>query len=350
MPNIIVTFQAPTELDDYRYSYYQNYHFGLDNLLSTNDDDYIWTCDRTTKAGDLMFFRPGVYAAARIVPIIKAARQLYPMDAGFLAFMDQQKVTYKKYAGNLFAVGVAETDAYLDSNDDRWYAPITNLRLLDSPIPYDDLKIIKKVNPAGTVTRLDQESFERIAALIIDRNPDIAMDALREAAAKAIAEEIKDAFNEETSGQENPAATSNAGELITPEPPSGFSDTHNVVTHKSSDQYARDQKLVQKLKSLYQCKCQLCQQFFDITMDNGLNYVEVHHITPNSVGYDDEGKSVDNPANMIVVCPNHHRYLHYHKGGQYKLEESGGALYLANAVDRIRVLRDLHLQKLMNSH
>ncbi len=53
---------------------------------------------------------------------------------------------------------------------------------------------------------------------------------------------------------------------------------------------------------------------------------------------------------MIVVCPNHHRYLHYHKGGPYKLEEIEGALYLTNSADRIRVHRDLHLQKLMNSH
>ena len=136
MPNIIVTFQAPAELDDFRYSYEDDYHFGIDNLLNFDDPDHVWSVDRITKAGDLVMFRPGVNAGSRIVPNIKLAKQLYPQDTGFLAFLDQERSTYDQYAGKLFAVGVAETDAYFEN--DRWWAPITRLQLLDSPIPYDD--------------------------------------------------------------------------------------------------------------------------------------------------------------------------------------------------------------------
>ena len=285
-------------------------------------------------------FRPGVNAGSRIVPNIKLAKQLYPQDTGFLAFLDQERSTYDQYAGKLFAVGVAETDAYFEN--DRWWAPITRLQLLDSPIPYDDLKLIKKVNPAGTVTRLDQQSYEKIAALIINRNPNLEMDELRASAIRNVVEEIQKAYDEEI----------NAGADVAISLPQNDRDTnsmdHPTVTHKTSEQYARDQKLVQKLKTLYQCRCQLCQNYFDIPMDSGTNYVEVHHIIPNSVGYDEEGNSVDNPGNMIVVCPNHHRYLHYHKGGPYKLEVIGGDLYLSNLLDKVQIIRDLHLKGFMS--
>lgn len=51
---------------------------------------------------------------------------------------------------------------------------------------------------------------------------------------------------------------------------------------------------------------------------------------------------------MIVVCPNHHKYLHWNKGGNYKLQKENDCLYLANASDKLAIITDLHLSKYNN--
>lgn len=112
------------------------------------------------------------------------------------------------------------------------------------------------------------------------------------------------------------------------------------------NQYSRNRTLVQELKNIYGCRCQLCksEEYFDIKMQEGMYYTEVHHIVSNAEGVDEEG-TLDRPGNMIVVCPNHHKYLHYNLGGNYKLTEENGVLYLANDFDKIKVQTDLHLKK-----
>lgn len=119
---------------------------------------------------------------------------------------------------------------------------------------------------------------------------------------------------------------------------------HNKSTI-TQEQYTRNRKIISRLKKEYAFRCQLCQKnnYFDIETPDGY-YVEVHHIVPNSEGMDEEG-SLDRPGNMIVVCPNHHRYLHWNKGGQYTLHKENGCLYLSNSSDRVEVKTDLHLSK-----
>lgn len=116
----------------------------------------------------------------------------------------------------------------------------------------------------------------------------------------------------------------------------------------TTEQYERNRKLVKELKKAYEYRCQLCESenFFDIIMEaeEGVKYVEVHHIVPNSRGEDEEG-SLDRPGNMIVVCPNHHRYLHYNKGGNYHLKIKNSKLFLCNELDCIEIKRDIHLKQ-----
>lgn len=111
----------------------------------------------------------------------------------------------------------------------------------------------------------------------------------------------------------------------------------------TDEQWARNQHMVDLMKKHYGYRCQLCtfDNYFDIIMDDKY-YVELHHIIPNAEGMDEEG-SLDRPDNMIVVCPNHHRYLHYNLGGGYRLEKKDGIFYLDNGKDRLKVERDLHL-------
>ena len=61
-------------------------------------------------------------------------------------------------------------------------------------------------------------------------------------------------------------------------------------------------------------------------MDNGKNYVELHHIKPlrdfndiDSVN-DESNQLIDHYNNVIVLCAHHHKYVHYHKGGFNKFK------------------------------
>lgn len=67
----------------------------------------------------------------------------------------------------------------------------------------------------------------------------------------------------------------------------------------------RVKSIVDSLKEKYHYQCQICG--FNFKMKNGNEYCEAHHLVPLSVG------GSQNPKNVIIVCPNHHRMLHYAK-------------------------------------
>ena len=58
------------------------------------------------------------------------------------------------------------------------------------------------------------------------------------------------------------------------------------------------------LKNSYKNKCQVCGK--RLRLKNGY-FSETHHLQP--LGGNDNG--VDDPSNMIVVCPNHHALFDY---------------------------------------
>lgn len=57
------------------------------------------------------------------------------------------------------------------------------------------------------------------------------------------------------------------------------------------------------LKTLYDGHCQICN--FTFCKRNGMNYAEVHHLEALSEG------GWEDPKNLLVVCANCHRQLHY---------------------------------------
>ena len=65
----------------------------------------------------------------------------------------------------------------------------------------------------------------------------------------------------------------------------------------------RYQAIVKSLKKKYNYQCQLCGYSFH--MDNGNDYCEAHHIKELSKG------GSQNPNNVLILCPNHHRQFHY---------------------------------------
>lgn len=67
----------------------------------------------------------------------------------------------------------------------------------------------------------------------------------------------------------------------------------------------RYKKIVDILKEAYKGKCQICG--FTFVKSNDDNYSEAHHLNPLA-----QGGSQDE-ENVVVLCANHHRMLHYGK-------------------------------------
>ena len=64
----------------------------------------------------------------------------------------------------------------------------------------------------------------------------------------------------------------------------------------------RDRIIAAKLKALYEHKCMACGAKLTIGLSPSRFYVEAAHVRP--LGKPHNGP--DTPANMIILCPNHH--------------------------------------------
>lgn len=68
-----------------------------------------------------------------------------------------------------------------------------------------------------------------------------------------------------------------------------------------AERLIRDRKITDGLKKLYNFKCQICRN--DFKEKYGVGYAEPHHIIPFSQVREDD------PKNIVVICPNHHRMI-----------------------------------------
>lgn len=99
--------------------------------------------------------------------------------------------------------------------------------------------------------------------------------------------------------------------------------THGAQgTEPAGERHRRSRILAEKLKKLYQFRCQLCSDEVPrIDMGGGRYYVEVHHIegyseidkAQKSAGTTQESSEllIDRAENIVVVCPYHHALLHH---------------------------------------
>lgn len=76
-----------------------------------------------------------------------------------------------------------------------------------------------------------------------------------------------------------------------------------IRVRREIDQLLRNQVYVNEVKTIYQNRCQLCNE--QLIVGKKKYYSEVHHIKP--LGQPHNGP--DNLNNMINVCPNHHALL-----------------------------------------
>lgn len=85
----------------------------------------------------------------------------------------------------------------------------------------------------------------------------------------------------------------------------GATGTAPMAVWRSTINYARSTALKERVLSNRRRRCQLCGHTFKKA--NGLFYAECHHVIPIHAGGPDE------EDNLLVVCANHHRQLHFAK-------------------------------------
>jgi 5-methylcytosine-specific restriction endonuclease McrA len=109
--------------------------------------------------------------------------------------------------------------------------------------------------------------------------------------------------------------------------PSDFHESDEENARKSAIVYRiiRDTTLSLQIKSLYNYKCQLCDQI--IEAPSGQKYAECHHIKP--LGKPHNGP--DSADNLICLCPNCHAKLDY---GMIKLEKSKIMLHVRHELNQ----------------
>jgi len=90
----------------------------------------------------------------------------------------------------------------------------------------------------------------------------------------------------------------------------------------------RNKRAANKLKKLYNGRCQVCRMTFKTK--HGENYAEIHHLKP--IG--EEGS--DRPSNMVVVCPTCHRKFHYSEWKKFGRNSKGIPIRMAGAIQLIR--------------
>jgi len=155
--------------------------------------------------------------------------------------------------------------------------------------------------PNVETLEVDFDRTKEIIKIICDRNQTkISKDFINGFSSKVILEEI-------TTNEREFIKTLSQYEEEDFEQSKGKQPISKTITF-----FKRNREIVKQLKDLYKNKCQICG--FTFKKDNGENYSETHHIVPLSKNGGDEIK------NLIVVCPNCHRKLHYAKKEKYDIK------------------------------
>lgn len=199
------------------------------------------------------------------------------------------------------------------SNDDKTYADLqlkkkymslTKDKVLD--IQYGQLKkSINKVLEANMVDPFAIEEVKRIRKEI-GFEEDIIEDI------------INDFIDEEDASYQegiNSAIKDHDDYVLNYEPKEKEKESQRENINKST--YSRDSKVGLNALKLAYFKCELDSKHETfVSNSTSRNYVEAHHLIPIKYYYSDEFQfSIDNEANIVALCPNCHRLLHF---GQLK--------------------------------
>lgn len=102
-------------------------------------------------------------------------------------------------------------------------------------------------------------------------------------------------------------------------------ETEEILIHKIK----RYQKIVKDLKKKYNNRCQIDGYSFTFEKKNGESYSEAHYLHPLSQGGSRKAH------NVVILCSNHHRMLHYAKIDIGKFEENKKKIIINGQVSYI---------------
>ena len=98
-----------------------------------------------------------------------------------------------------------------------------------------------------------------------------------------------------------------------------------VPVDRATKQYARSPEVVAFVRQEANGLCELCAEAAPFTNEDGVPFLEVHHVVPLAEG------GPDTVENAVAICPNCHRRLHYSGDRQQHQAQ------LYKRVDRLRV-------------
>jgi hypothetical protein len=161
---------------------------------------------------------------------------------------------------------------------------------LDNPVPKTDLiqkDLLKNNWPQGSKGKIfhSAEEVEKLIDILTKNNPkqrQVIFAALGrgELPGTDYEDREKELF------EDDPSLTNESEEVIT-------------------KRIKRYKKIVDKIKVRYGNKCQVEECNFTFRKKNGDYYSEAHHLIPLSEG------GLQKASNIVILCANHHRMLHY---------------------------------------
>ena len=142
-----------------------------------------WTAPKWIKKDDIVFFMFSVTSKQTIRHLKKDFRNIDE----FFSLVEKRIITqslnkseelYNTFGGCIFALGRVTgkllNDAYAIENEMHWksqiYAPISDIVILDYPIPYSEVKNIIEVSKQSSITGVFGEEFDQLKNLITSTN------------------------------------------------------------------------------------------------------------------------------------------------------------------------------------
>lgn len=117
-----------------------------------------------------------------------------------------------------------------------------------------------------------------------------------------------------------------------------FSEDNNEPPNETQEalikRIKRYQIIVKKLKTKYNGCCQIENCGFTFLKKNGENYAEGHHLIPLAKG------GGQNPDNVVILCANHHRMLHYAKVEIGQMQSNKHRSIMINGVESNIIYED----------
>jgi len=180
MGAFITNFQSPVEIEDLIDRYENGETTNLDMVLHYEEyQPFEWTVDKDAKVHDIAVFMCAKTSKDHMGHVCAQARE--EGDVGLLAFAENERELYKKYAGQIVAIGrvIDEPFQTQESGWEKpywrspWYAKIGDYILLDNPVSIDLFRDYITVSRTGAITKLSDSQWRMLFADILKQNSEM---------------------------------------------------------------------------------------------------------------------------------------------------------------------------------